>query len=162
MDTTQYVIDECDRQEATNYDDFQAAMDAAKKSRIGFDIDSPETLGHFVCHLANKVDPANTYHAGTDLRNLRTSHVGFRDGGTAAPTHEVPERFQRWCNLAYVVVTNDSWVESFSDDVDIIIKMLLEIHPWKDGNGRTASILRNWMLGTLDAPQPLPYYFGQS
>lgn len=27
-----------------------------------------------------------------------------------------------------------------------------EIHPWRDGNGRTGNILYNWLLGTLEAP----------
>ena len=41
-----------------------------------------------------------------------------------------------------------------------LIKALLDIHPWADGNGRTASILRNWVYGKLDDPEPLPYYYG--
>ena len=32
------------------------------------------------------------------------------------------------------------------EEVDECIIALLQIHPWVDGNGRTASILRNWML----------------
>lgn len=46
-------------------------------------------------------------------------------------------------------------------EVDDWIKRLLEIHPWVDGNGRTASIIRNWFLGTLESPFDLPYYFGE-
>jgi fido (protein-threonine AMPylation protein) len=27
-----------------------------------------------------------------------------------------------------------------------------DIHPWRDGNGRTGSILHNWLCSTLDEP----------
>lgn len=48
----------------------------------------------------------------------------------------------------------------YRNQVDERIKHLLDIHPWQDGNGRTASILRNWLLRQLDTPEPLPYYYG--
>lgn len=32
----------------------------------------------------------------------------------------------------------------------------LKIHPFPDGNGRTAAIIYNWMKGTLDHPIDLP------
>jgi hypothetical protein len=45
--------------------------------------------------------------------------------------------------------------------MELWIKGLLDIHPWADGNGRTASIVRNWMCGTLGDPTPLPFYYGE-
>lgn len=162
MDINQYIQNEVDRQGSTNYVGFREALSAAKVSRMGFDISNGSSIGHFVCHLAHKVNPSNAYHPGTNLRNLRTSHVGFRDGGTAAPTNEVPERFERWTNLAWNVADVGLNDPAYTSDVEIITKMLLESHPWQDGNGRTASIFRNWMLNTLDDPTPLPYYFGRN
>lgn len=35
-----------------------------------------------------------------------------------------------------------------------------EIHPFRDGNGRTGQILYNWLCGTLDAPIWAPNYWG--
>lgn len=29
----------------------------------------------------------------------------------------------------------------------------LEIHPWRDGNGRSSAVIFNWLSGTLDNPQ---------
>ena len=42
------------------------------------------------------------------------------------------------------------------------IRQFLVIHPFVDGNGRTALVLYNWLLGTLDDPQKYPDYFGES
>lgn len=46
-------------------------------------------------------------------------------------------------------------------DVDALIKQFLDIHPFSDGNGRTAWLLRVWMLNQWDDPQPLPNYYGE-
>lgn len=45
--------------------------------------------------------------------------------------------------------------------VDSWIKQFLDIHPFVDGNGRCASLLRNFFMGTLDTPVTLPYYYGE-
>lgn len=45
------------------------------------------------------------------------------------------------------------------DPVDQFIAALLRIHPYEDGNGRLAFVLRNWLLGALGQPEPLPDYF---
>jgi hypothetical protein len=152
-----YIYDECHRQHVTNYGDFAKAWLYAAMDRT---IQSPDHLAIMVCGIARLCEPANTYRDGVD--NLRTSHVGFTHGGSAAPVGEVRERFDRWCqftaaSIEDLALTGGSTAEAI---VDPLIKSLLDIHPWVDGNGRTASILRNWMLNTLDNPQPLPYYYG--
>lgn len=35
----------------------------------------------------------------------------------------------------------------------------LEIHPWRDGNGRTSVILYNWLRGSLDDPIWFPNWW---
>jgi fido (protein-threonine AMPylation protein) len=72
-------------------------------------------------------------------------------GGNAARAAEVPRLFERWVSQVS---------EEMLGNEDLFIKSLLDIHPWADGNGRTASILRNWMFGNLKDPEPLPYYYG--
>jgi hypothetical protein len=46
--------------------------------------------------------------------------------------------------------------------VEIVIKEFLDIHPFSDGNGRTAWLLRVWLLNQWDDPQPLPNYYGEN
>lgn len=51
------------------------------------------------------------------------------------------------------------WRHASDAEADELIKALLDIHPWADGNGRVASIARNWLMGTLLQPTPLPRYY---
>lgn len=44
---------------------------------------------------------------------------------------------------------------------DEFVKEFLDIHPFQDGNGRTAAILYNLLNGTLGEPQPLPDYYAK-
>jgi hypothetical protein len=161
MDLIDYIYDECHRQHVTNYGDFATGWQIAKdRESVG----SWQEFAIFVMRIARAVDYANLYRNG-EGENLRTSHVGFMQGGSAAPAGEVRERFDRWCEFMheYVGSNLDGPIQDRPDDeiVDRLIKTLLDIHPWADGNGRTASILRNWMLGQLDDPSPLPYYYGE-
>jgi hypothetical protein len=163
MDLHDYFVDECQRQHVTNYGDFAKAWQDAT---IGISMEIPDLLGQdpvnvfavFVMNIAENVEPnINSYGLNNGWNgNLRTSHVGFMHGGSAAPANEVRQRFFRWCELAYDIGLANEY-EMYADQ---LIKQLLDIHPWADGNGRTASILRNWMLGTLNDPTPLPYYYG--
>lgn len=66
----------------------------------------------------------------------------------------------------------DSWMEWFNHEFDLVdrdgsrvdrvIMDFLDIHPFGDGNGRTAWLLRVWMLNQWDDPQPLPDYYGRT
>lgn len=165
MDVIDYIYDECHRQHVTNYGDFANALNYAEwvtADRVK-DVDS---FGEFVQWLAAYIEPTKniTEFNSPTVNNLRTSHVGFMHGGSAAPAGEVRERFDRWCELAFDMLPTirENPADTNVYYTDQLIKQLLDIHPWVDGNGRTASILRNWMLGTLDDPSPLPYYYSES
>lgn len=68
----------------------------------------------------------------------------------------------------------NQWVKHFNNAVhelemytanfklcDQVVKSFLDIHPFSDGNGRTAWLLRVWLLDQWDFPQPLPNYYGE-
>lgn len=47
--------------------------------------------------------------------------------------------------------------------VDEFVKGFLDIHPFEDGNGRTAFVLYNLKVDNdIESVVPLPYYYGQS
>jgi hypothetical protein len=156
----EYVQAEVERQHSTQFREFRHAMLYAGMTNPA-DIKGAKTLSIFVQSVAERVDPnVNQFRLIGDAMTgyhttLRSSHVGFMNGGSACPTNEVPDRFQRLMELWDISMCG------WPLDVDQWVKRLLDIHPWVDGNGRTASILRNWMLGTLDDPTPLPYWYGE-
>lgn len=79
----------------------------------------------------------------------RKTPVSFRDGSLGADWWMVPHLMQR--------------LLSFQADAtpDEFCKQFLDIHPFEDGNGRVASLLRNVLTRTLNDPLPLPYYYGK-
>ena len=148
-----YIYFECQRQHVTNYGDFAKALDFAKSISFGREINGPYSFNKFVQRIAELVEPEvnRSVLRGDRYSNLRVSEVGFANGGTTSKAVDVLYRFNRWCEFV-----NDFML---TDPIDGFIKSLLDIHPWADGNGRTASILRNWMLNRLETPDPLPYYY---
>jgi Fic/DOC family len=101
-------------------------------------------------HLALLVEP----QTGGRYRRVP---VTFRDGGTAVPSREIPavtaRLFQQYEQATDGGVYGAEHIEQF-------VRALLLIHPFHDGNGRVAFVLRNWLRGSLEAPEPLPDYFG--
>lgn len=104
-----------------------------------------------VCHLGVLIEP----HKNQNF--FRVTPVTFADGGSSANHQDIPRLVRQWVTA----------VQEFPDAlgyeaIDEFVKELLWIHPFADGNGRLAWIVYNWLAGTLDNPDPLPYYFGEA
>lgn len=161
MNTEQYIQDEVERQKSVLFDEFRDALNFAKAHP---NWNAKSSIEAFVMVLAEKIEPeVNRFVYETRTSNLRRSEVGFLHGGKATKAGEVQHQFDRWYSNLWVegILRGGSIQSRISGDeslCDLYIKQLLQIHPWVDGNGRVASILRNWMLNTLDDPSPLPYY----
>lgn len=157
MDVSAYILKECERQHSTNTEGMTNAF--AWATLWGKeDFSDPNRAAYILTMVAALVEPGENVLRWTGKfcfpDNLRTSHVGFIGGGKAAPVNEVYSRFKRLMNDAPDAIQ--------AGEIDIWVKTLLEIHPWQDGNGRTASIVRNILFGTMDNPTQLPYYFGNA
>jgi hypothetical protein len=98
--------------------------------------------------LAKVVEPDN----GGMVRSVP---VSFADGSQAVAPGILPQALDGWFSAVREVrggnIPVDTWIKEF-----------LDIHPFVDGNGRTAWILRVWMLDQWDDPEPLPDYYGES
>lgn len=94
----------------------------------------------------------------------RRTPVTFRDGTDAINAQNVPQAMaQWWAGVdALFDLVGDPSAPHVSEVVDGLIKNFLDIHPFTDGNGRLAWLLRVWLLNQWDNPEPLPDYFGQS
>ncbi len=67
------------------------------------------------------------------------------------PQHEVPDLMER-------LISNVGLVDQ-GEDADEWFRQYEEIHPFRDGNGRTGNILWNWLRGTLDKPEMPPNFW---
>lgn len=108
-----------------------------------------------ICALGKLVEPSN-------FGELRRIPVTFRDGGSSASTHMIPELLDNLINSLHLAVDLDSTSDEHEVDhwyVRKWIKDFLWIHPFTDGNGRTAWVLYNWMRGRMHNPDPLPDFF---
>lgn len=107
-------------------------------------------LGVADIHNINSCVMNNPAHWG-----FRHTPVTFQNGGSSCSASEIPEAMVRHLGLIH---PDGGLLRFHSDDVDPWIKQFLWIHPYEDGNGRTASILRNFIMGTLGDPTDLPDY----
>lgn len=109
------------------------------------------------CRLAALIEPEKNVHYDSfyGWTNFRRTPVTFADGGRSNSADTVPDAT---INLFDLI---EEQMVVFPQDGEKFCKQLLEIHPWVDGNGRTVSIIRNWIMGTLDTPEALPYYFAE-
>ena len=149
MEIDLYIRSECERQHTTNINEMRRAFVWA----ASFDKESTGNIGFLLQSIAKIVEPdVNAWDAS--FSNLRKSEVGFANGGRASRAIDVERHFERLLFL----YSGDLAGQEFED----WCKFLLDIHPWADGNGRTVSIFRNWHLGQMDDPEPLPYYYGQN
>lgn len=118
------------------------AYDAAR--RIAEDWSRPGLAD--VITVGRLIDPANTA--------WRRTPVTFVSGGSATDHRMVAGAMERW---------RDNFADTprpIGELADEIVRAFLHIHPFADGNGRTAWVLRVWLLDQWDDPEPLPHYFG--
>jgi Fic/DOC family len=104
--------------------------------------------------LAKAIEPLNG-------GRYRVTPVTFSDCGDSCHSSQVPSKIrqllaQQPCRQLFGVDLHSDFVP----DVDYWVKEFLWIHPFTDGNGRTAWILRTWLLDHWSFPDSLPDYFG--
>lgn len=83
-------------------------------------------------------------------------------GGRAKGWLNIPEKVKRlWSVIENVEpITGRTHLGEGTMTADDFYVEFEEIHPFRDGNGRTGKIIHNWILGTLLDPILVRDYFG--
>lgn len=146
---------ECDRQQVgidrvmMLADAYSDAMHLAADHGQPFELDFLEREG-----FAFRIEPKN--------RGMyRRTPVFFADLSTAMAPSLIPSQMTKWWDrIEWLWVNCEGGLHR--DDVDEMIREFLVTHPFQDGNGRIAWLLRVWLLNQWDDPEPLPNYFPQN
>lgn len=121
--------------------------------------DDPQEMTDAYAHLVKHIDSGGeiTLSVIAEFGEVFTGKYGFRStpvyfstGGTALKAALIHDALNTLLNYQPQLGN--------LQEVMPWIKRFLEIHAWDDGNGRGASLLFNYFLGTLDTPLPLPFY----
>ena len=170
LNVVKYLVSEVKRQHAPVEDMFGMALawDYAKCESQVFTLPT-EGMIQQIAYLVGSQSGINAVHMGG--HNYRWTPITVGGIVTGADPENIPRQMQLLCN-AYPITQDvsrsprdqenqDRWCAAIvTDEVDGFVKQLLDIHPFADGNGRTASIVYNWLMGSLDNPVPLPFYYG--
>lgn len=110
---------------------------------------------------ANSLDPANVSHAHALLTKhiLQPAQQGrFRKGNmfvvtpdgkieyVAALPSQVEDEMQKYYNDLRTLLTTDLSFEEVFFFASLLHLVFLKIHPFEDGNGRTARLIEKWFL----------------
>ena len=134
QDELRWAVDEVERQgagpEAVLH--FLAAWDYAKGEFFPYNKDTLDLQIRFVNELVRGRPTQAERYLRQNGRAYRETPVVFANGNKGAPWQEVPRLMDRLCESDLLWTIPDAFAIEF-----------LSIHPFEDGNGRTASIIMN-------------------
>ena len=146
---------ECDRQ--------QVGEDRQYRLRTAYNVVRYEKMcltENFLKYFARWVEPDNN-------GRYRTTPVTFNGIVGGVPPQNIERAMKSWIHRfnddRYWITSETFFLGQLPPDatseVNRGIKEFLDIHPFSDGNGRLAWLLRVWLLDQWDDPQPLPDYY---
>lgn len=143
---------ECDRQQVGIDRVMMLAdvyMDAMWAAQSGWVPLSSDLLGRE--GIAYRIEPKNR-------GSYRFTPVFFDDLSMGLAPGLIERAMDTW-ERGLVAEWQESLGRIEKAEVDRLIRDFLVIHPFQDGNGRIAWLLRVWLLNQWTDPEPLPDYF---
>jgi Fic/DOC family len=140
--TLNIIADECERQQVGP----RAFVRCCRAYDYAYVYRDKRPTIHDILNLGSYIEPCNN-------RGFRRTPVVFANSRQGIHHTNILPAIERLIAAEFDGVANDR-------ATDIYVKEFLDIHPFEDGNGRTAFILYNWLNETLANPKPLPDYYG--
>lgn len=102
--------------------------------------------------FAYRIEPKNR-------GSYRFTPVFFDDLSMGLAPSLIERAMMQWWDRVWAMWWPTNGKDMDTTDVDEVIREFLVIHPFQDGNGRIAWLLRVWLLNQWSDPEPLPDYF---
>lgn len=129
--------------------DFNGYVRLLNAYRWAYENRDAELNMHHVFAIAMMVEPYNE-------RGYRITPVTFANGGHAVDWNLIPTAMSQWFDMVNDLPSLNGTPESVRE---MLVREFLRIHPFIDGNGRIAWILRTRFYDNWESPNPLPKYF---
>lgn len=144
---------ECDRQQV-GIDRVMMLADVYMEARVlGFRSYAPSAIDFLGREgFAYRIEPENR-------GSYRLTPVFFDDLTMGLAPGLIERAMMGWWDRVWTAWCLSEGKGLETPEVDEMIREFLVIHPFQDGNGRIAWLLRVWLLNQWDDPEPLPNYF---
>jgi hypothetical protein len=151
LNIIKYIAEECERQHSGGESVYNmiVAWEFARVYKERLTLDVISTLGTLTEPIDNK-------------RGFRTIRIFVSDGWTSiekAPWERVPGQLQMLLDSYYEGTLTPSNEKALTSEDQFYFEYE-NIHPFRDGNGRTGKIIYNFLLGTLSNPFLPPNFWG--
>lgn len=132
--------------------DINGCLQLLQAYKFGYRYREDSINANYIYSLATIIDPVNEYG------QYRRTPVTFANGGFAVDWDLIPTAMDQWFGMVndppdYLVSLGGDKLREYQ------VAEFLRIHPFRDGNGRIAWILRTRFYDNWESPDPLPKYF---
>jgi hypothetical protein len=154
LNILQYIAEECERQGSGGASVYNM-LKAWEYAFISWDNCDKLTI-EFIEEIGKLVEPED------NKKGFRQIRIFVSDDFTSiekSPWERVPEQLQHLIDSYYEGLLEPSHKEAETPEDQFYFEYE-NIHPFRDGNGRSGKIIYNFLLGKLNNPWMVPNFWG--